>query len=326
VTARRGLIVSLIGAVLAAAFPSRAQTGRLRHIGWLSGSPVAPSPVWDAFVEGMRELGWIEGRDYTVYNLAYGGDRGRLAAFAAELVERKVDLIIAGGSPQAAAAKAATTTIPIVFFYVGDPVGSAFVASLARPGGNATGTGGLGEGLHAKQFELLRQVVPKATRIAKLYHPEFAFHAAAGAEVEAAARALGVTLVPIELRSPDDIDAAFARLSRDPVDALHFFGQPFLFAHGARIAQLAIERRLPAVIPFHEVVRSGLLMAYASRLVDDVRRTPYFVDRILKGAKPADLPVEQPRRFYLTINLKTARAIGVTIPQSLRLHADEVIE
>ena len=323
--ARRSLIVSLTGAVLAAAFPSRAQTGRLRHIGWLSGSPVAPSPVWDAFVEGMRELGWIEGRDYTVQNLAYGGDSGRLAAFAAELVERKVDLIIASGSPQAAAAKAATTTIPIVFFYVGDPVGSGFVASLARPGGNATGTGGLGEGLHAKQFELLRQVVPKARRIA-LYHLEFAFHAAAGAEVEAAARELGVTLVPIELRSPDDSEPAFARLARDPVDALHFFGQPFLFAHGGRVAGLAIERRLPAVIPFHEVVRNGLLMAYASRLIDDVRRRPYFVDRILKGPKPADLPVEQPRRFYLTINPKTARAIGVTIPPSLLLRADEVIE
>jgi putative ABC transport system substrate-binding protein len=326
VTPRRRLIVSLTAAWLAAPLGGHAQTGKLHRIGWLTGLPLVPSPAWDAFVEGMRQLAWVEGRDYTVDNLAYGGRNERLAALTADLMQRKFDLIVAGGSPQVAAAKAATSTTPIVFYYVGDPVGSGFVASLARPGGNATGTGGLGEGLHAKQFELLRQVVPKATRIAKLYHPEFAFHAAAGAEVDAVARALGVSLVPIELRSPDDIDGAFAKLAREPVDAAHFFGQPLLFEQGARVSELAIERRLPAIIPFHEVVRNGLLMAYGNRLIDSVRRIPYFIDRILKGAKPADLPVEQPTRFYLTINLKTARAIGVTIPPSLLLRADEVIE
>jgi putative ABC transport system substrate-binding protein len=325
---RRGLIVSLSGAMLAAGFAGRAQTGKLHRIGWLTVGPLAPSPVWDAFVEGMRERGWVEGRDYTVDNLASGGRNERFAELAAELVRRKVDLIVCGASPQVAAAKRATTTIPIVFYFIGDPVGSGFVASLARPGGNATGLGGLGEGIFAKQFDLLKEVVPKATRIAKLYHPEFPFHAAAGVEVDAAARARGVTLVAIELRSPDDINTAFMAIERERVDAVHVFQQAFLFgSHGARVVKLAIERRLPAIASFEGLARDGLLMSYGTTLVDDIRRLPHFIDRILKGgAKPADLPVEQPARFHLTINLKTARAIGVTIPASLRLRADEVIE
>jgi putative ABC transport system substrate-binding protein len=159
-----------------------------------------------------------------------------------------------------------------------------------------------------------------------LHHPAFPFHSAAAAEVEPAARSLGITLRPIELRSPDDIDPAFATLAREPVDALLIFGQGFLFPHGARVAQLAIKRRLPAIIPFQEVAREGILMAYGSTYIDAVRRLPYFVDRILKGAKPADLPVEQPSRFYLTVNQKTAKALGLTIPQSVLLRADEVIE
>ena len=182
-----------------------------------------------------------------------------------------------------------------------------------------------GPGQHAKQLELLREVVPKASRIANLFNPAVSFHAAAAAEVEPAARRLGVTLRPIELRSPDDIDAAFATLAREPVDALQFFGQGFLFAHGARVAKLAIEQRLPAIIPFQEGARDGILMSYASTVSDALRRLPHFVDRVLKGAKPADLPVEQPSRFYLTINQKTAKALGITIPQSLLLRADEVI-
>ena len=199
-------------------------------------------------------------------------------------------------------------------------------SSRAWPGGNVTGLGGLGPGTQAKQLELLREVVPKASRIATLFNPALSFHAAIAAEVEPAARRLGVTLRPIELRSPDDIDAAFATLAREPVDALLIFGQGFLYQNGARVAKLAIEQRLPAIIPFQELARDGVLMSYGSSILDDVRRVPYFVDRVLKSAKPAELPVEQATRFYLTINQKTAKALGLTIPQSVLLRADEVIE
>jgi putative ABC transport system substrate-binding protein len=280
----------------------------------------------EVFNQGMRELGWVEGRHYMIDNRYTDGRSERILALAADLVQRKVDLLVGSGSPHTAALKDATATIPIIFYSVGDPVGSGIVASLARPGGNVSGLGGLSPGLHAKQLELLRGVVPKASRIAYLFNPAVPFHAAIAAEVEPAARSLGVALRSIELRSPDDIDAAFATLAREPVDALLIFGQGFLYEHGARVAKLAIEQRLPAIISFQEVARDGVLMSYGSNILDDARRLPYFVDRVLKGAKPAELPVEQPSKFYLTINQRTAKALGLTIPQTLLLRANEVIE
>jgi putative tryptophan/tyrosine transport system substrate-binding protein len=327
-TTRRALLVcGMTGALLCAGRAGLAQApGKVYRIGWLSSGPYAGTPLRDAFNQGMRELGWVEGRHYMIDNLYTEGRNERLPALAAELVQRKVDLLVGAGSPPTTALKNATATIPILFFYAGDPVGSGFVESLARPGGNVTGLGGLGPGMHTKQLELLREVVPKASRIAMLHNPAFSLHALNRAEVEPAARSLGITLRPIELRSPDDIDPAFATLAREPVDALQIFGQPFLFAQGARVAKLAIEQRLPAIIPFQEVARDGILMSYGSKLIDDIRRLPYFVDRILKGAKPAELPVEQPSRFYLTVNQETAKALGLTIPQSVLLRADEVIQ
>ena len=324
-TTRRGLLggtlaVALVG--VRAQSPARPPA----RIGWLSSAPVAPSPLWDAFVEGMRERGWVEGRDYTLINLRSEGRNERLPTLVAELVQRKVDLIIAGGTQPASAAMKAAPTTPVLFFFAGDPVGSGLVASLARPGGNVTGLGGLGAGLHARQLQMLKEAVPEATRVAMVFNPDFPLHAANRAEVEPAAQRLGVTLRPVELRSPADIDDAFASMAREKVHALHFFGQPFLYALGARAAALAIEHRLPAMIPFVEVARAGLLMSYGPRQIDDVRRLPHYIDRILKGAPPGEMPVEQPTRFYLTLNLKTAKAIGLAIPPSLRLQADEVIE
>ncbi len=324
-TTRRTLLCGGLAASLAAAHAQA--PAKPARIGWLtSGSPLVPSPGWDAFVEGMRERGYVEARDYTVINLLSEGRNERLPALAAELVQRKVDLIVAGGTLPASAAVKASSTIPVLFYYAGDPVGSGLVTSLARPGGNATGLGGLGAGQHTRQLQLLKDAVPKATRVAMVFNPDFPFHGANRAEVEPAARRLGLTLLPVEMRRPDDIEPAFATMLREKVHALHLFGQPFLFAHAARVAALAVEQKLPAMIPFVEAVRAGLLMSYGSRLIDDLRRLPYYVDRVLKGTPPAELPVEQPTRFYLTINLKTAQAIGVTIPQSLRLQADEVIE
>jgi putative ABC transport system substrate-binding protein len=205
-------------------------------------------------------------------------------------------------------------------------VGAGFVASFARPGGNITGLGGLGPGVYAKMLALLKEAVPKANRIAMLTDPTFPLHAAFAADAESAAQTLKVTLQPVALRSPDELGSAFATIARDKPDALLILGQPFLFGQGARVARMAIEQRLPAMIPFEEVARDGVLMSYGSKVVDDARRLPYYVDRILKGAKPADLPVEQPTRFYLTINLKTARAIGLAVPPSILQRADQVIE
>ena len=324
---RRTLICAIAGTLLAAGRAGRAQTaGKVYRIGWLSSGPWAGTQPLEVFNPGMRELGWIEGRHYMIDNRYTEGRSERIAAHAADLVQRRVDLLVGSGSPHTSALKNATATIPIIFYAVGDPVGSGIVASLARPGGNVTGLGGLGPGAATKQLELLREVVPKASRIATLFNPGISFHAAIAAEVEPAARSLGVTLRPIELRSPDDIDAAFATLAREPVDALLIFGQGFLFEHGARVAKLAIEQRLPAIISFQKVARDGVLMSYGSEILDDVRRVPSFADRVLKGAKTAELPVEQPSKFYLTINQKTAKALGLTIPQSLMLRAHEVIE
>jgi putative ABC transport system substrate-binding protein len=302
------------------------QAGKVYHIAWLTSMPMGASPQWTEFVGGMRELGWIEGQNFTIENLFYEGRGERLPALAAEAVQRNVDLIICAGTPPTTAAQNATTTIPILFYYVGDPVGAGLVASLARPGGNLTGLGGLGPGLHAKMLELLKEVVPKATRIAMLTNPTFPNYAAFSAEVESAAQSLKVTLKSVELRSAEELDSAFAAIGRDRFDALLIVGQPFLFREGARVAKMAIEQRLPAMIPFEEIARGGVLMSYGSRLIDDLRRLPHHVDRILKGAKPADLPVEQPTRFYLTINLKTAKAIGLIVPPSLLHRADQVIE
>jgi putative ABC transport system substrate-binding protein len=324
---RRTLIGAMAGALLAAGIAFRAQTpGKVYRIGWLSSGPWAGTQPLEVFNQGMRELGWVEGRHYIIDNRYTEGRSERIAAHAADLVQRKVDLLVCSGTPHATALKNATATIPILFYYVGDPVGSGLVASLARPGGNVTGLGGLGPGGTAKQLEWLKEVVPKVSRIATLFNPALPLHVAIAAEVEPAARRLGVTLRPIELRSPDDIDAAFATLAREPVDALLIFGQGFLFAHGPRVAKLTIEQRLPAIISFQEVARNGILMSYGSNIIDDVRRLPSLADRVLKGAKTADLPVEQPTKFYLTINQKTAKQLGLAIPQSLLLRAHEVIE
>jgi putative ABC transport system substrate-binding protein len=324
-THRRTLLGALAGAALWGERPGLAQTpGKVYRIGWLNTTPLAGSPAHELFAQGMRERGWVAGANYAIDNLYSAGRDERLPALAAELVQRKVDLIVCAGSPPTAAAKSATATIPIVFFLVGDPVGSGYVASLARPGANLTGLGGLAQEVQVKHLELLREAAPKASRVAMFFNADL--HTKIRAEIEPAAQRLGVTLRPIELHSPDGIDAAFAAAARDRVDALLVLGQPVLLPHGARLARMAIERRLPTVSTFAEVARDGILMSYGWRVADDVRRLPYYVDRILKGAKPSDLPVEQPTRFYLTINLKTAKALGLTIPPSLLLRADEVIQ
>jgi putative ABC transport system substrate-binding protein len=315
-------------ALLLASFvtPARAQDAKLYRLAWLSGSAIPGSETWNEFVAAMRDLGWVEGRNYTVENLRYEGRNERLPAIAAQAVERRFDLVICAGTLPAVAAQRATSTIPIVFYFVGDPVGAGLVASLARPGANVTGLGGLGTGIYAKMLELLIEAAPKSRRVAMIANSAFSLHTGFAAEARSAARALKVSLVPVDVRSAADIDPAFDAIAREKADALLILGQPFLVGEGTRVAKWAIAQRLPTVVPFDGVVPEGILMSYGARLIDDVRRVPYYVDRILKGATPADLPVEQPSRIYLTINLKTAKAIGLTIPASLLSRADVVVQ
>lgn len=224
----------------------------------------------------------------------------------------------------------ATSRIPIVFFYVGDPVASGLVQSLARPGGNVTGFGGLGVGLHARQLALLKQTVPKARRVAVLMNPDFSFHQAVWPEVQETAAGLGLAVQRIELRGPQDFEAALAAASPRSAarpDIVHMLGQPFLGGQGRRLVEWATEQRMPAICPFVSLVRQGFLMAYTNSLDDDIRQVPGLIVRILRdGVKPADLPVQQPTKFDFVVNLKAARAIGLSVPQAVLLQATEVIE
>ncbi len=230
------------------------------------------------------------------------------------------------GSPAVGPVMKDSSTIPVVFLTVGDPVGSGFVSNLARPGGNVTGLGGLVEGLGGKFLELPKQAVPRAQRIGMLINPGFSAHQAGQPDMAAAAQRLGLQLRWVPMRAQQDMEAAFTALAADRPDAVMLLGQPFVVTHRARIAALALELRLPMISQFQALTHAGVLMSYGGRMEDEARRLPYDLDRILKGTPPGDLPVERPTRFKLVLNQKTAKAIGATIPQSLLLRADEVIE
>jgi putative ABC transport system substrate-binding protein len=244
----------------------------------------------------------------------------------AELVHLKVDVIVVASTPGAVAAKKATSTIPVVFTNVGDPVGAGIVASLARPGGNITGLTHVAVDLSAKSLQLLKEVAPRVTRVAILFTPAHQLQAAMRREAQVAAQSLGVELQPVEVRNPSDFEGAFAKMTRERAGALIVFPEPLTFAHAKRIVDLAARHRLPAIYAFREHVEDGGLMSYGASLRDSYTRAAAYVDKILKGAKPADLPVEQPMRFELVINLNTAKALGLTIPQSVLIRADQVIQ
>jgi len=324
--ARRRLL-GLISALVGAPFAARGQSARPARIAWMAGVSYATTTHWPVFVGAMQALGWREGREYVVEHAPSEGRAERFPVIAGDLVQRRVDAIVTAGTPPSLAARDATraTPIPVVFFFVGDPVGSGLVASLARPGGNLTGLGGLGPGLHAKQLELLKEAVPPVRRVALFHNPDLALHAGYRREIEPAAGRLGIELVRVELRTEQDVDAAFAAVARDKVEALLILGQPFVFRVGERIAQLALKQRLPVISPILEMAHAGALMAYGSRLVDDVARVPYYLDRILRGTRPQELPVEQPSRFYLVVNRATARGLGIVVPPGVLAQADEVV-
>jgi putative ABC transport system substrate-binding protein len=327
---RRTFMALVSGGIVVAPLAAEAQqAGKVSRIGWLALN-LAPNPyLREAFRQGLRDLGYVEGRNLVIEYRDAEGRPERLPALAAELVALKVDVILAGGTPQALAAKQATKTIPIVFTTVVDAVTDGLVTSLARPGGNVTGLSSLAPELVGKRLELLTQAVPGVSRVAVLWQPgayggRTAKDMLKGAEV--AARALGVRLQFVEARGPEDFERAFSDMTRARAGALTVLGGVMFNTERRRLVDLAAKNRLPAVYPWREAVDAGGLMAYGPNLADLLRRAATYVDKILKGAKAADLPVEQPTKFELVINLKTAKALGLTIPQSVLGRADEVIQ
>ena len=302
------------------------QPGKIPRIGVLAS---IRSPATEGFERGLRELGYVEGKNILIEWRLVQGKFERLPEFAADLVRLKVDVIVAPATPYVLAARNATATIPIVFALVADPVAAGFVASLARPGGNITGLSNIGGELNAKRLELLKEAVPKVRQVGVLTNPAGAGFPLAEVlkELEVAARLLGVQLQVQYARAPSEIDGAFAAMSREGARAVIVVsGSPMFYAERTRLATLALKAGLPTMSEFPESVEAGGLMSYAANTPDLMRRSAHYVDKILKGAKPADLPVEQPTKFELVINLKTAKAIGLTIPQSVLLRADELIQ
>src|SRR6266446_522623 len=315
--------------ILAGALAADAQqAGKVPRIGFLGVTSPSDRPSHlDAFRQRLRELGWVEGQNIVIDYRYAEGRVDRLPDLAAELVRLKVDLIVSGGTQGVTTAKNATETIPIVMIAVRDPVGTGLIASLARPGGNVTGVSGYaGLEIVAKQLELLKETVPKIRRVAILSNPANAYHQLAIREVNVAARSLGVRLQLLEARGPNEFDGAFAAMAKERVGALLVLSDAMLSSHRTRLADLAARSRLPAAYGVRESVEAGGLMSYGPSFLDLYRRSAAYVDKILKGAKPADLPVEQPTKFELVINLKTAKALGLTIPQRLLMRADQVID
>ncbi|MGH2360066.1 MAG: ABC transporter substrate-binding protein [bacterium] len=304
------------------------QPGRVFRIGILGGVPLTdPEAVrfWGAFIQGLRELGYVEGQNITIERRAAEPKYEELAALAADLVRLKVDVIVVAPSPSLAA-KQATRTIPIVMTGHPDPVGQGLVASLARPGGNITGLSSLAPEIVGKQLEMLKEIAPRVSRVAVLSRPTSPLAPLLLEEAKVAARSLRVQLQTLEARGPDDFERAFAAMTRERAGALLVLVDTMFYLHRTRIADLAAKSRLPAMSGFREFVAAGGLISYGASLPDLSRRAATYADKILKGAKPADLPIEQATKFELVINMRTAKALGLTIPQSLLGRADQLIE
>ena len=305
--------------------PLAAEAQQPKHVPRIGLLNLRPGPnAWDAaFQQGLRELGWVEGQNSAFEYRWAAGKVDRLPALAEELVRLHVDVLVAGATPVIQAAKHATTTIPIVMAVSADAVDAGLVKSLAHPGENVTGLSFHDTELSAKRLELLKEALPQLTRIAVLRHVTSTI--AASRAVESASRSLGVQLQVHEVRGPEDFDQTFRAMSQEGSEALNVLASPILFAHRKTLIELAAQYRLPVVYQWREFVEEGGLMSYAASPRDMYRRAATYVDKILKGAKPADLPVEQPTKFELVINLKTAQALGITMPPSLLMLADEVI-
>ena len=325
---RRREFITLLGGA-AAAWPIAArgqQREKLPTIGFLGAASASATKSWlDAFVARLRELGWIEGRTVAIEIRWAEGRRERVAEIAAEFVQLKVDVIVTSATPPTLAAKQATAVIPIVFAAVSDPVGAGLVASLARPGGNVTGVANQTSDTAGKKLELLREAVPGLRRLAIMANVGNPASVLEMGEVQATARTLGLEVTTSEIRRAEDIAPAFEAL-KDRADALYLGPDPLMNTNRTRVNILAVGARLPTMQGAREYVEAGGLMSYGPNFPDQFRRVADFVDRILRGTKPADIPVEQPTKFDLVINLTTAKALGLEVPASLLARADEVIE
>jgi ABC-type uncharacterized transport system substrate-binding protein len=324
----RGEFITLLGGA-AAAWPlvaSAQQPGKLPTIGFLGGGTPTSQRTWvAAFVQRLRELGWIEGRTVAIEYRWGEGRAERFTEIAAELVRLNVDVILAGGTEAAVAAKHATSVIPIVFPSAGDPIGSGLVASLARPGGNVTGLSNLGSDLAAKRLGLLREVLPGFRRLAVMANAAYSGGVTEMLEIDAAARTLGLEIIALPIRRVEEIAPSFDAL-KDRAEAIYVVGDALTHAHRLRINTFALAARLPTISAQREFVEAAGLMSYGANFPDLNRRAADYVDKILRGAKPADIPVEQPTKFDLVVNLITAQALGLEVPPTLLARADEVIE
>jgi putative ABC transport system substrate-binding protein len=323
---RRAFIGRITAGFLAAPLVAAAQqAGRIYRVGYLSAG--SREVYVDAFVRELRLLGWIESQNLAFEYRWAKGKYERLPALAAELVQSKVDVIVAPTEPAAVAAKNATQSVPIVMIFIGDPFRSKLVASLARPGGNVTGTTFTPSlELLGKRLDLLKEAVPQASRVAVLSNPANPSHALELSEVEAAARRLKVQLQRLDARIPEEIERAFNAMARERADAALVLVDSMFASQRTRLAELALKYHLPTMQGVREFVTAGGLMAYGINLVEFVKGAAHYVDKLLRGAKAADRPVEQPTKFELVINLKTAKALGLTMPPALLLRADQVIE
>lgn len=327
---RRAFITLVVGAAIAAPLAARAQQAKkIPRIGYLSPGSASPGPLayHDEFQRGLRELGYIEGQNIVIEYRFAEGKFEQLADLATELVKLNVDVIVSVVTQASLAAKNSTSTIPIVIVSVGDPVGVGLVPSLARPGANVTGTSAMTSGVVGKSLELLKEALPKVSPVAVLWNPNNpVFQGEILRETEAAAAKLGVDLKTFGIRAPDEFDPTFAAIISARAASLLVLPDPLFSAYTARIAELAVKNRLPTMYGLREDVVAGGLLAYGPRYADLYRRAASYVDKILKGAKPADLPVEQPTMFEFTINLNTARTLGLVIPPAVLAVADEVID
>jgi len=321
---RRALLIALGSGAVTAPFALFAQQpNKIPRIGILTATP---SPALESFYQGLRELGYNEGRNVLVERRFTGNDIAKLREYAQELVTLKVDVIVATTSTFVEAARQATSEIPIVFTAHFDPVGTGHIASLARPGGNVTGVTQMATQLSAKQLELLKELLPRATRVAVLSNPTTPSHGPALKETEQAGRKLGLKLHVLEASSLEQYDLAFDAASKAGIQAMLFLTSPLAFAERKRIAALTVTRRLPVMFQQSEFVDASGLISYGPKLSELSRQAAAYVDRILKGANPATMAVEQPTKFELAINMKTAKALGIKIPQAILVRADRVIE
>ncbi len=321
------LVTLSIGIIVAPLAADAQQPVKVPRVGLLlQGTSASLMTRLEGFHQGLRERGYVE-RKTIALEQRFDEDREeRLPALAADLIRLRVDIIVAAATPAVRAAQRATTTVPIVIVHSADPVGLGFVASLARPGGNITGLSSLSPELSGKRLELLKEAVPKLVRIAVLWNAANPGTAIAFQELQDAARVLRLRVQSLEVRQTEDLAPAFKAVTRQRTVGLVTLLDPLVVSQRARIVELAAEKWLPAMYPTKEFVEAGGLMAYGPDLVDSYRRAAIFVDKILKGAKPADLPVEQPTKFNFAVNLKTAKALGLRFPQSILIRADQVIQ